>query len=215
VFATLMAVTAAVLLAVLASRAPDGIADRIGNMLTSASLAVPAFVGGPIFAYLLAVKFRIFPVSGWTPITQDFFTNLRYAFLPSLCIALGEFAILQRLLRAELIATLREPFIDVARARGTPEWRILLVHALKPSSIPAVTVLGLAIGRLLGGTVIVETLFSLPGLGQTLVNSILARDLVTTQGIVVVIAVGFVVVNLVVDLMYTVIDPRIRVRGEG
>jgi peptide/nickel transport system permease protein len=118
-------------------------------------------------------------------------------------------AIYQRVLRSEIAATLQEEFIAVARAKGLSVRRILLVHALRPSSLPLVTVLGLTIGNLIGGAIVVEQIFGLPGVGTMLVNAIANRDYITVQGAVLVIAVGFVSINLVIDASYALLDPRV------
>jgi peptide/nickel transport system permease protein len=115
-----------------------------------------------------------------------------------------------RLLRSDMIATLQEDFVAMARAKGLPTWHILTRHALKPSSFTLLTVVGINIGRLMGGALIVETIFALPGIGRLLVESIYSRDLVMVQGVVAFVAVAYVVINFVVDLLYAVLDPRIR-----
>ncbi|MBL7502689.1 ABC transporter permease [Frankia sp. CNm7] len=198
---------------VLAARNPGGLADRVGTAMSSIALAVPAFVAGPVLAYLVAVRAGWLPVTGWSPISEGLGDNLRYALLPALCVGLLEFGILQRLLRADLVATMNEDFIDSARGRGVSESRLLLRHALRPASLPLLTITGLTVGRMLGGTVVVEALFRTPGLGMLLTTSISNRDLVTVSGIVALVAVGYVVINLAVDVAYVLVDPRIRIRA--
>jgi peptide/nickel transport system permease protein len=208
-----IALLGAVLTSLLAARAPGRLMDRTFTGVSSVALAVPAFVAGPVLAYLIAVRGDWLPVSGWSPLSAGLTENLRYAILPAICLALLEFGIFQRLLRADLVATLQEDYIDAARGRGVPQWRILLQHALRPASISLVTATGLSIGRLLGGTVVVESLFRCPGMGLLLTSSISSRDLITVEGIVTVIAIGYVAINLLVDVGYGLVDPRIRVRA--
>ena len=173
-------------------------------------LSVPAFLSAILLIYLFAVQLHLFPATGYVPFTEDPIANLRCFVLPALTLALGEWPVLMRVLRSDMIATLQEDYIAMARAKGLKPWRILLVHALKPSSLTLVTVTGINIGRLIGGALIVETIFALPGIGRLLVGSIYTRDLIIMQGSVLFVASGFVVMNFVVDLMYAVLDPRIR-----
>ncbi len=212
--ATVMALALAVSTAFISARRPNGIVDRLFGGVTSAALSIPTFVLGPVLLYFLAVQNNIFPVTGWSPLSDGLAENLRTALLPAFCVALPEFAVFQRLFRGDLVATLDEDYIDAARARGIGEGRIMVRHAFRPASISLMTVTGISIGRLLGGTVIVESLFVLPGLGSLLQASIVKRDLIMVQGIVVFVAVAYVIVNLVVDLLYGVVDPRIRARDE-
>jgi peptide/nickel transport system permease protein len=130
--------------------------------------------------------------------------------MPSLALALGTLAVFSRLIRSDMIATLQEDFILSARAKGLSDRYILFRHALRPSSLSLMTIVGIAFGALLGGTVVIETLFAIPGLGFSLINAINGRDIVLIQGITVFIAVMFIIINTVVDLMYAVLDPRIR-----
>jgi len=130
--------------------------------------------------------------------------------LPAASLALVEWPVLMRILRSDMITTLQEDFIAMAKAKGLTPRRILFVHALKPSSFTLVTVTGLNVGRLIGGAVIIETIFALPGLGRLLVEAIYTRDFVVLQGGVLFVAVAYVLVNFIVDLLYTVLDPRVR-----
>lgn len=213
VLATAMALFFSVLTALWAARRPGGLVDRIMGGITSASIALPTFVLGPVLLYFLAVQWRIFPVTGWEPLSDGLGANLKSALLPAICVAIPEFAVFQRLFRGDLVATLDEDYIEAARARGISERRIMIRHAFRPASVSLMTVTGLSIGRLLGGTVVVETLFALPGLGLLLQQSIIKRDLIMVQGIVVFVAVTYVVINLVVDVLYGVVDPRVRARA--
>ncbi len=173
-------------------------------------LSLPSFLSAILLIYLFAVQLRWLPATGYVPFTEDPIANLRCFVLPALTLALGEWPVLMRVLRSDMIATLQEDYIQMAKAKGLKPWRILLVHALKPSSLTLVTVTGINIGRLIGGALIVETIFALPGIGRLLVGSIYSRDLIILQGVVLVVASGFVIMNFVVDMLYAVIDPRIR-----
>jgi peptide/nickel transport system permease protein len=173
-------------------------------------LSVPAFLSAILLIYLFAVELRWLPATGYVPFGEDPVGNLRSFVLPALTLALGEWPVLMRVLRSDMIATLQEDYIAMARAKGLKPSRILLVHALKPSSLTLVTVTGINIGRLIGGTVIVESVFALPGIGRLLLGAIYTRDLIILQGVVLFVACGYVLMNFVVDLLYAVLDPRIR-----
>ena len=184
--------------------------DRFMTGSAFGMLSVPAFLSAILLIYLFAVELRWLPATGYVPFEEDPIGNLRCFLLPALTLALGEWPVLMRVLRSDMIATLQEDYIAMAKAKGLRPARILLVHALKPSSLTLVTVTGINIGRLIGGALIVETIFALPGIGRLLVGALYARDFIILQGVVLFVAVGFVIVNFVVDLLYAVLDPRIR-----
>src|SRR5437660_2196793 len=184
--------------------------DRFMTGTAFGMLSVPAFLSAILLIYLFAVELRWLPATGYVPFGEDAIGNLRSFLLPALTLALGEWPVLMRVLRSDMIATLQEAYIAMARAKGLRPRRILLVHAFKPSSLTLVTVAGINIGRLIGGTVIVESVFALPGIGRLLVGAIYARDFIILQGVVPFVAVGFVIVNFIVDMLYAVLDPRIR-----
>lgn len=189
------------------------IADQTISTVSFVLLAVPSFVMALFLILFFAVKVHWFPASGWVNLTQNPVENLKSAFLPSLALALPQVAVFLRLLRSDMIAVLNEDFVALARAKGLSTMRVLFGHAFRPSSFSLVTVIGLQVGFLLGGTVIVENLFSLPGIGNLLVSSIQSRDLATVQGLTLFIAASFVIVNFAVDLLYSLLDPRVRRGG--
>jgi peptide/nickel transport system permease protein len=184
--------------------------DRFMTGSAFGMLSVPAFLSAILLIYLFAVELRWLPATGYVPFAEDPIGNLRCFVLPALTLALGEWPVLMRVLRSDMITTLQEDYITMARAKGLKPSRILLVHALKPSSLTLVTVTGINIGRLIGGTVIVESIFALPGIGRLLLGAIYTRDLVILQGVVLVVAFGYVLMNFIVDMLYAVLDPRIR-----
>lgn len=212
--ALLFALAIGVPLATIAARrSPNSQLDRGINGLTSVCLAIPAFVAAPVLVYLLAVAVPVFPVTGWVPLADGLLANLRTAFLPALCVALIEVAVFQRILRADLRTTLREDYVEAARAKGMSERYVLWRHAFRPSSFSLLTVAGVSLGRLIGGTIIVESFFSLPGLGQLVTAAVSSRDIVTVQGVVAFMAIAYVLVNTLVDLGYGLLDPRVRLVG--
>ncbi|MGW9131919.1 ABC transporter permease [Streptomyces sp. NPDC055681] len=205
-----IALLLAVPMAILSAARPNGRLDRLFNGVSMISLSIPSFVAAPILIYLLALNLHWFPVTGWVPISEGLGANLNSALLPAFAVALTEVASFQRILRADLIATLGEDYVAAARARGMPSAYVMLRHALRPSSFSLITLVGVNLGRLLGGTVIVEYLFALPGLGHLMTSSIASRDVVTVQGAVVFVAVAYVAINTIVDLGYGLLDPRVR-----
>jgi peptide/nickel transport system permease protein len=184
--------------------------DRFMTGSAFSMLSVPSFLSAILLIYLFAVELRWLPATGYVPFNEDPVGNLRSFLLPALTLALGEWPVLMRVLRSDMIATLQEDYIAMARAKGLKPSRILLVHALKPSSLTLVTVTGINIGRLIGGTVIVESIFALPGIGRLLLGAIFTRDLIILQGVVLFVAIGYVLMNFIVDMLYAVLDPRIR-----
>ncbi|WP_214400886.1 ABC transporter permease [Pseudonocardia lacus] len=210
VLALVMALAAAVPAALLAAHREGGPADRAATGLASGLLSVPVFVAGVLLIYAFAVVTGWFPVSGWSPLSDGLVDNLAFAFLPALALAIGEAPGFYRLLRGDLVHTLHQDFVRTAEVRGLPRRYVLLRHALRPSSFSLLTVAAMTFGRLLAGSVVVESLFALPGLGALALQAIPARDLPLIQGIVALVAVVYVVVNMVVDAAYAVLDPRVR-----
>jgi len=184
-------------------------ADRAVDAVTSALIAVPSFVTSLGLVYLLSVTLGWLPVTGWTALTDDPVDNLRHAFIPILALSLPAAAVFQRVLRADLVGTLQQDFITLARAKGSSPTAIVVRHALRPSSFSVLTVAGIRLAELVGGTVVIETIFSIPGLGAYLVQSVLNSDLVAVQGIVLLMAVAYLVINFAVDSTYRLLDPRV------
>jgi peptide/nickel transport system permease protein len=197
-------------LAIACAARAGGAFDRFMTGSAFAMLSMPSFLMAILLIYLFAVELHWLPATGYVPFTEEPLANLRFFVLPALTLALAEWPGIMRVLRSDMIATLQEDYIALAKAKGLKPSRILFVHALKPSSLTLVTVTGINIGRLLGGTLIVESIFALPGIGRLLVGAIYTRDLVILQGVVLLVACGFVIVNFIVDMLYAVLDPRIR-----
>jgi peptide/nickel transport system permease protein len=212
--AQVLALLIALPLGIWAGYREGGFADRMISASSFGVLAVPHFVLGLLLILVLAVWLRWFPATGYVPFASDPLGSIRSLTLPSLTLALAEAPVYLRLLRSDLAATLREEFITVARAKGLPDWQVLLRHALRPSTFSLITVMGINIGHLIGGAVIIETVFALPGVGRLLIEAITRRDYLTLQGVVLFIGAAFVLVNLLVDALYTVLDPRLAARHE-
>jgi len=210
ILAELIGLVIGVPLAILCAARSGSAFDRFMTSTAFAMLSMPTFLSAILLIYLFAVSLRWFPATGYVPLSEDPLANLRFMVLPALTLALAEWPGIMRVLRSDMIATLQEDYIALARAKGLKARRILFVHALKPSSLTLVTITGINIGRLIGGALIVETIFALPGIGRLIVGAIYTRDLVIMQGVVLLVASGFVIMNFVVDMLYAVLDPRIR-----
>lgn len=211
VYASIMMVAITIPLSIACARRPGGIVDRITMVLAMGFLSVPQFVLGLLFVLVFAVIFQVFPALGYTPITQNVGANLRDFTLPAFTIALPSAGFYIRLLRADLLEQMEsQEYVITARAKGFGSWHILTRHAFRNSLIGFVTILGLNVATLFAYTVIVEEIFGLPGLGYQLITSVTDRDAPLVQGIVLVLAGIVVIVNLLTDLMYGVIDPRVR-----
>jgi peptide/nickel transport system permease protein len=209
-FAELIGLAIGVPIAIACAARSGGPFDRFMTGTAFGMLSVPTFLSAILLIYLFAVQLRWLPATGYVPLSEDPLANLRFFVLPALTLGMAEWPGIMRVLRSDMIATLQEDYIALAKAKGLKPWRILFVHALKPSSLTLITITGINIGRLMGGTVIVETIFALPGIGRLLVSAITTRDLIILQGVVLCVAGGYVLINFIVDLLYAVIDPRIR-----
>jgi peptide/nickel transport system permease protein len=212
VYSQVMAAVVAIPIAMWAALRPNRLFDKLSTTFSFASLSAPAFIVGPLLALVFTAEIHAFP----GPATQvpsfysDLGGNLRVMFLPSLTLAIGSIAIYQRLLRADMIATLEEDYIVMARAKGLSTKRILLRHALRPSTFSLITVGGVQLGGLITGAIIAEQVFALHGLGSALVSAVSESDYATVQMITVIVAIAYVVMNFLIDFLYAFIDPRIR-----
>jgi peptide/nickel transport system permease protein len=184
--------------------------DKGANATAFGLLAIPNFALALILAYYVGVRWGWLPVSGYVKPSEDLVEHLRRMAMPAIALAVGQIAVYMRLLRSDMIATLQEDFITMAKSKGISPSRVLWRHALRPSSLTLLTVAGLNVGVLIGGAVIVEVIFSLPGIGTLLFEAITARQYIALQSLVAIIAVGYVLINFLVDLLYAVLDPRIR-----
>jgi peptide/nickel transport system permease protein len=209
--AIVIALVVAVPLALFCAYRAGGLVDRTVEGLTSLLVALPPFLTGVLLAFVFSISLRWLPVTGWVPFTEAPVRNLSYVVIPAVALALPALATFQRVLRSDVIATLQQDHIALARAKGVPPRQIMTRHALRPSSFSLLTVAGLQLAQMVGGTVVIETLFGIPGLGALLIQSVLGHDLVMVQGVVVVIALGYLVINLIVDVSYRLLDPRVSV----
>ena len=190
-----------------ASRA-NSVPDKVSTIGSFFLVSLPNFALAVVLYYIFAIKL------GWFPLRYDasdgFFTRLYQLFLPALTLALPGAAVYQRLLRTDLITTLQEDFILMARSKGVSRRRVLFRHALRPSMFSVITVFGLNAGALVGGALVVERFFGIPGIGSAIVEAILREDFPVVLAIVMIVASAFVILNFLVDLLYSVLDPRVR-----
>jgi peptide/nickel transport system permease protein len=194
----------------LAGTTSSRLADAGMQTLTLLGLSLPAFWVGAMFILLFSVYLRWFPVLTYPGLLDAPLANLRGFFLPALTLAVPNAAAIARMVRASLVSVRREEYVKVARAKGLSEWRVVRAHMLKNALIPVVTLIGIVAGYLLGGSIVVEQVFAIPGVGRMGLQAIVQRDYPVLQAVVLVVTALFVLVNLVVDLMYVFLDPRIR-----
>ena len=188
--------------------------DRGVSTASFAAVGLPHFVLGPVLIFIFALRFRWFPPSTWVRFSEDIPGNLKHAFLPALTLSLGLIANFSQLLRADMIGTMQQDFVLAAKARGLPTRHILLREALRPSSFSLITLAGVNLGILVGGSVIVERLFGIGGVGQAITQAIPQKDFPMLQGGVLILAVAYLLINTLIDILYGVIDPRVR-RGRA
>lgn len=203
----------AIPLGVLAAYRAGGLIDRVINTTAFAFISLPNFAIALTLTYLLGLKLGWVPTQGYTAPSVNLVEHFKSMVVPVIALSLGQIAVYMRLLRSDLVATLQEEFILMAKSKGISNARVLWRHALRPSSLTLLTVAGLNVGTLIGGTVVVEYLLGIPGIGLQLGQSIFARQYVKLQSLVALIAIVFVLINFLIDFLYTVLDPRIRERA--
>jgi len=205
-----LSVTIAVPIGVLAAWKAGTLIDRAIMGFAVFGFSVPVFVIGYLLAYVFALQLEWLPVQGYTPLSEGVLPWLENLILPSIALGCVYIALIARITRAAMLEVLQQDYIRTARAKGLAQTPILFIHALKNASVPIVTVIGIGIALLIGGAVVTESVFAIHGLGRLTVDAILRRDYPVIQGIVLLFSFVYVLVNLGVDLVYTLIDPRIR-----
>jgi peptide/nickel transport system permease protein len=203
-------IVVAIPLGVLAAWKHGSWIDRGVMMLAVFGFSVPVFVIGYVLAYVFALQLDWLPVQGFTPISDGVWPFLRHMILPTVALGLVFVALLARITRATMLEVLSQDDVRTAKAKGVDQRSVLFVHALKNAAVPIITVLGIGVALLIGGAVITESVFAIPGLGRLTVDAILRRDYPVIQGVILLFSFVYVLVNLVVDLLYTLFDPRIR-----
>ncbi|MCA8943425.1 MAG: ABC transporter permease [Planctomycetes bacterium] len=205
-----MSLVVSILLAVWSAYRAGGVVDRFLTTASFGLMAVPNFLLALLLVIVFAVRLGWLPATGWVRFSEDPIGNMKSVILPAIALGANEVAVFMRVLRSDMVTTLRQDSITMARSKGLSTRRILLFHAFRPSSLSLVTIVGVQVGAIIGGSVIIETMFALPGVGRLLVDSIAERDLITVQGLALVIGVSVILVNFLTDSLYSFIDPRIR-----
>jgi peptide/nickel transport system permease protein len=208
--ATLFAILLGLPIGIVSATRAGSWADLGAMLVAMGGISMPSFWVGLNLIFVFAVMLGVFPVAGYQPLSRGLWENLRYLALPAVTLGFAQAALLARMSRSMMLEVLREDYVRTARAKGLAERTVVLVHALKNAMVPLVTVMGLTFAILMGGAVITEQVFNIPGLGRLLVQSVLRRDYPVVQGIVLVIAFNYVAINLLVDILYVFFDPRVR-----
>jgi peptide/nickel transport system permease protein len=207
---TIIAVILAVPIGVLAAWRAGTAVDRGVMSFAVLGFSFPVFVIGYVLIYIFAIKLKLLPIQGYRPLADGFWPFLRHLILPSVALGLSFMALIARITRASVLEVLSQDHIRTVRAKGVPAWRLLFAHALPNAAVPIVTIIGVGVALLLGGVVVTESVFAIPGVGRLVVDAILHRDYPVIQGVLLIFSATYVMVNLVIDLLYVVIDPRIR-----
>jgi peptide/nickel transport system permease protein len=210
VLTTIIAVTLSVPIGVLAAWRAGTAVDRGVMSFAVLGFSFPVFVIGYVLIWVFAIKLKLLPIQGYRPLADGFWPFLRHLILPSFALGLSFMALIARITRASVLEVLSQDHIRTVRAKGVPAWRLLFAHALPNAAVPIVTIIGVGVALLLGGVVVTESVFAIPGVGRLVVDAILHRDYPVIQGVLLIFSATYVMVNLIIDLLYVAIDPRIR-----
>lgn len=208
--ALLIAVVIAVPMGVVAAWKAGSWVDKAAMAFAVLGFSMPVFVIGYLFAWVFALKLHWLPLQGYTPLSEGLWPWARHLLLPSMTVSVVYIALIARITRATMLEVLQQDYVRTARAKGVPQRSVLYLHSLKNAAVPIITVIGIGVALLIGGAVVVESVFAIPGLGRLTVESIMRRDYPVIQGVLLIFSVVYVLVNLVIDLSYTLVDPRIR-----
>jgi peptide/nickel transport system permease protein len=206
----ILAVTTAVPLGVIAAYRQGSLLDRVVMGFSVLGFSMPSFVIGYCLIYVFAIELGWLPVQGYTRIGTDFWAFLERMVLPSVTLGIIYVALIARITRASILEVLNEDYIRTARAKGLSNRVVLMRHALRNAAVPILTVIGVGVALLIGGAIVTESVFGLPGLGRLTVEAVLSRDFPTIQAVILLFSVVYVVINLIIDISYTIFDPRIR-----
>jgi peptide/nickel transport system permease protein len=209
-YAQFLALAFSIPLGIFTARRAGSLADKATNTTAYGLLAVPNFVLALVLAYVVGVELHWLPPQGFVHWGDGLSDHLKSMILPSASLAIGQIAVYMRLLRTDLVATLQQDFILMAKSKGITERRVMWRHALRPSSLTLLTIAGLNVATLIGGAIVIERIFNLDGMGRLIFEAINERQIVAVQSLVAIFAAGFVIVNYLVDILYAVLDPRIR-----
>jgi peptide/nickel transport system permease protein len=210
ILAQVFAIVLAIPLGVIAAKKRGSVVDQSFMGLSLVGISVPSFLLGLFLILLFAVELKWLPVAGYKPLSDGIYLHLRYLILPAIALGAMQAALIARMTRSSMLDILNANYIKTARSKGVKEKMIVFKHALRNAFIPILTVIGQTFGTLVAGAAVVETVFNIPGIGQLIVNSVERRDFAVIQGTIMLVAVSYVSINLVIDLLYGVIDPRVR-----
>lgn len=210
IFAQIIAILLAIPFGIIAAYKRGTAIDTTLMSVSLLGMAVPSFLFAMLLMLVVGVKLQLLPVAGYEPIENGFYEHLKYLILPAISLGTIQAALITRMTRSSMLDVLNLNYIKTARAKGMLEWRVLLKHAFRNAFLPILTVIGQTFGTLVTGAVVVETIFNIPGLGQLIINSITRRDYTVIQGVVLMVTLIYVTLNLVIDILYGVVDPRVR-----
>jgi peptide/nickel transport system permease protein len=213
-YSLIFALLAAVPSGVIAAMRPNSLLDRLLMVTSISGAAIPSFFFGILLMLFFAVRLGWLPSGGYADVSDGFWQHFRYMIMPSIALGFSAAGLLARIIRSTMLDVLNQEYIRTAYAKGLEERRVVMRHALRNAMIPAMTVIGITLANMLGGAVVIETVFNIPGMGRLLVQSVVRRDFPVVQAAVLVVAVIEVLVMLMIDILYVFIDPRIRYGGE-
>lgn len=215
IFAQIIAIVIAIPLGILAAVRRGTVTDQGVMSIALLGISIPSFLLGLLLIMVVSVKFGWLPASGYQPLSAGFITHIKYLILPAIALGYMQSALITRMTRSAMIETLTQNFIKTARSKGLSQSVVIYKHALRNAFVTIIEVIGHSFITLIAGAVVVEFVFNIPGIGQLVVNSIERRDFLVIQGVVLIIAVIYVFGNLIIDLLYGVIDPRVRLNRKG
>lgn len=208
--AMVIALLIAVPVGIISAIKPGSWADIVGTVFALSGVAIPNFILGILLILLFSLTWRMLPAGGYVPLTADPLESLKLIALPAFALGTGLSAVLMRQIRSAMLEVMNQDYVTTARSKGIAERKVVIRHALVNALIPVITVVGVQIGRLMGGTVVIETIFSVPGMGKLAVSSIFFRDFPVVQAVVLILGTAVLFSNLIADLLYGIVDPRVR-----
>ncbi|HAS92963.1 MAG TPA: ABC transporter permease [Sedimentibacter sp.] len=215
IFAMIMAAFIAFLFGMISAIKKDSIADYFSRSIMQLGAAIPSFWIGMVFIVYFGVKLKLFPVSGFIPFEVNFFRFIKSITLPSLVLAIGEIGTLLRIIRSSMLDSLKQDYMDMARVKGLSSFKIYIKYALRGALTAPLTIIGMQFAKLAGGTVVVETIFALPGLGRLVLTAVEHRDIVLLQGLVMFITSTVIIITLIVDISVMFFNPRVKSFQQG
>lgn len=210
VLAEIIAILIAVPVGILAAKNRGSYIDQLVMGFTLTGMAVPSFLFGLLLMLVFGVKLQWLPIAGYEPLSSGLWNHLQHILLPGLALGIIQSALIARMTRSSMLEVLNADFIKTARSKGLKERSVVYVHALRNALLPIITVIGQTFGLLVAGAVVIETIFNIPGIGQLVLNSIQSRDYAVIQGVILMVAFFYVMINLLIDLIYIIVDPRVE-----